>query len=187
MTGGVLIRARYESNIYHRVQNSSIEQISREEDLSYSEINGIFNHVSNQLKKDWNPVKRVSLDEITMHKGHKDFKTVVSDIDTGNLLEIIDSHKQTEIIEVLIEQPIGVREAVEEVSVDMWGGFPKVIQEVFPNAVIVFDRFHVMKLVNLELNCLRKIMAITDKHRANASKFYALVRRGILQKDFLNQ
>lgn len=35
-----------------------------------------------------------------MHKGHKDFKTVVSDIDTGDLLEIIDSHKQTEIIEV---------------------------------------------------------------------------------------
>jgi transposase len=57
-----------------------------------------------------------------MHKGHKDFKTVVSDIDTGNLLEIIDSHKQTQIIEVLLQQPIEVREAVEEVSVDMWGG-----------------------------------------------------------------
>ncbi len=53
----------------------------------------------------------------------------------------------------------------------MWGGFPKVIQEVFPNALIVIDhggcfwsrsisnhgvdRFHVMKLVNKALNQLR--------------------------------
>jgi transposase len=34
------------------------------------------------------------------------------------------------------------------VCVDMWGGFPKVIREVFPNAKIVIDRFHVQKLVN---------------------------------------
>jgi transposase len=33
----------------------------------------------------------------------------------------------------------------------MWGGFPKVIEKVFPNAVIVTDRFHVMKAVNEEI------------------------------------
>ncbi len=37
----------------------------------------------------------------------------------------------------------------------MWGGFQKVITEVFPNALIVIDRFHVMKLVNKALNKLR--------------------------------
>jgi transposase len=37
----------------------------------------------------------------------------------------------------------------------MWGGFAKVVEEVFPNAVIVFDRFHVMKPVNEELNLIR--------------------------------
>jgi transposase len=37
-----------------------------------------------------------------------------------------------------VQQPIEVREQVSEVSVDMWGGFPKVIQEVFPNAVVVY-------------------------------------------------
>ena len=51
-----------------------------------------------------------------------------------------------------MEQPIEIREAVEEVSVDMWGGFAKVIQEVFPRAKIVTDRFHVMKPLIKELN-----------------------------------
>lgn len=38
----------------------------------------------------------------------------------------------------------------------MWGGFPKVVQSVFPNALLVFDRFHVMQLVNKELNQVRQ-------------------------------
>jgi transposase len=62
-----------------------------------------------------------------------------------------------------MEKPLEVREAVEEVSVDMWGGFPKVIEKVFPNAVIVTDRFHVMKAVNEELNEIRKQTSFTLK------------------------
>ncbi len=89
--------------------------------------------------------------------------TVVSDIDRGLLLEVIDSHKQEDLIKVLKQQPFEVRSLVQEVSVDMWGGFPKVIEEVFPNALVVFDRFHVMKLVNDELNKIRKQTAMTLK------------------------
>jgi len=42
---------RYEANIYQRVQSSSVEQIGREESLSPTEVQGIFNWVSNQRKK----------------------------------------------------------------------------------------------------------------------------------------
>ena len=68
---------------------------------------------------------------------------------------MIDSHKSDDIITVLKQQPLAMREGVEEVCVDMWGGFPKVIREVFPNAKIVIDRFHVQKLVNKALNKIR--------------------------------
>ena len=42
----------------------------------------------------------------------------------------------------------------------MWGGFPKVIREVFPNAKIVIDRFHVQKLVNKALNKIRLVLQL---------------------------
>jgi transposase len=105
----------------------------------------------------------VSIDEVSKRKGHKDFVTVVSNIDVGELLEVIDSHKQDDIIEVLKQQPIEIRGKVEEVSVDMWGGFPKVVKEVFPNAKIVIDRFHVMQPVIKELNQLRQKAKIKIK------------------------
>jgi transposase len=86
------------------------------------------------------------------------------------LIEVIDSHRQDEIIETLSQQPLAVREQVEEVSMDMWGGFPKVVKEVFPNAVIVIDRFHVMKAVNDELNKIRKQVGMFER----GSKFLLL-------------
>lgn len=89
------------------------------------------------------------------------------------MIEVIDSHQQEDIIETLKQQPIEVRAKVEEVSVDMWGGFPKVVKEVFPNAVVVIDRFHVMKAVNEELNKIRRQAKIFDR----GSKFL-LLRNG---------
>ena len=61
----------------------------------------------------------MSIDEITMRQGKESLVTVVSDIEGGNLIEMIDSHRQQDIIEVLIKQPFEVREQVEEVSIDM--------------------------------------------------------------------
>lgn len=83
---------------------------------------------------------------------------------------MIDSHQQEDIIKALEQQPLAVREKIEEVSVDMWGGFPKVVEKVFPNAVVVIDRFHVMKAVNEELNKIRRQAGIFDR----GSKFILL-------------
>lgn len=124
-------------------------------------------------KNEWEPTKRLSIDEVSLRKGHQDFVTVVSDVEQGILIEVIDSHQQAPVIETLMAQPVKVRQAVAEVSVDMWGGFPKVVEAVFPNAVLVIDRFHVMKAVNQDLNKLRQKLGVTNR----GSKFL-LLRNG---------
>lgn len=128
----------------------------------------IFNHVSRKhLKKNWQPVNRISIDEIAMRKGHKNFKTVVSDLSGRKLIDVIDGHTQEIIVKKLMEQPVEVRNLVEEVSIDMWGGFAKIIPQIFPNAQIVTDRFHVMKYVIKELNTIAKQVGIREwKHSA---------------------
>ena len=42
---------RYEEYIYHRVQVTTVEQVKREEELSWDQIQGIFNHKRSQVKK----------------------------------------------------------------------------------------------------------------------------------------
>jgi len=171
MDAGRQYTRRYEEQIYQQVQLSSIEQVSRVERLSFDRIQGIFKHQYAQEKNSgWERVKRIGIDEISKRKGHQNFATVIGDMEAGKLIEVIDSHQQEELIVALEQQPLEVREQVEEVSVDMWGGFPKVIEKVFPNAVVVIDRFHVMKAVNTELNQIRRQASIFDR----GSKFILL-------------
>jgi transposase len=146
---------RYQEYIYEKVKELTIEQVSKNEQLSPEKVQNIFQKMTKLKKKDWGNPERLGLDEFSRQKGQGNLVTVVSNLDEGSLLEVINSHKSEEIIEALKQQPASIRENIQEVCVDMWGGFKKVITEVFPNALVVIDRFHVIKLVNKALNKLR--------------------------------
>jgi transposase len=135
----------------------TVEQVAQSENLGSKQVQKIFNELSKiEIKdRDWGMPKRLSLDEFSRRKGKGNFATILTDLDKSSLLEVIDSHKSDDIIKALKRIPLAIREQVEEVCVDMWGGFPKVIKEVFPNAKIVIDRFHVQKLINKNLNKIR--------------------------------
>jgi len=91
---GRLYTKRYEENIYQRVVNTNVDQVAREECLSPIAIPRIFNWVNSQKKKEWT-AQRICLDEASGQKGQRAFKTVVSDVDKGTLLEVIDSHSSS--------------------------------------------------------------------------------------------
>jgi transposase len=106
----------------------------------------------------------LSLDEFSQHKGQGHYVTTVVDLDHSRLLEVIDSHQQDELITALTTlYPVAERLAVEEVSIDMWASYTTVVQTVFPQATVVYDRFHVMQHVNRELNRLRKQLKVKFK------------------------
>lgn len=105
----------------------------------------------------------MSLDEFSRHKGHRDLLTTVVDLEQARLLEVINSHRQKDVIAALQAFPAAVRAVVKEVCIDMWGGFAQVIELLFPNAKITYDRFHVMNHVNEELNQLRHRMHVKFK------------------------
>jgi transposase len=154
------ITERYKKYIYERIKASTITQIAREENLTYDRVEGI---LKNQFRKKEisSLLTRIGIDEFSHRKGKGKFATTVCDIEGSTLLEVIDSHKQETIIKSLMKWSLEQRSVIEEVAVDMWGGFTKVVKEVFPNAKVVYDRFHVMKVINTELNKIRKQCKLT--------------------------
>lgn len=106
----------------------------------------------------------MSLDEFSQHKGQGHYVTTVVDLDHASLLEVIDTHQQADLIATLTAlYSVAERLAVKEVSIDMWASYTTVVRTVFPQATIVYDRFHVMQHVNRELNRLRKQMKVKFK------------------------
>ncbi|MEN9222308.1 MAG: ISL3 family transposase [Thermostichus sp. BF3_bins_97] len=159
---------RYETYIYRQVKQSTIEQVSQNEGLSRDQVEGIFKRQFEQQQAQKKApgfrAKKISIDEISLRKGRNQYVTVISDLENHCLLEVIDVHKAEGLIERL--ESLWTEEErlrVEEVSIDMWAGFTKVVRRVFPKARIVYDRFHVMQKAIQELDRIRRQAQITEK------------------------
>ena len=99
-------------------------------------------------------LRRLGIDEIALRKGHKDFVVVFTDLDQHTLIGMAPARTHAAIKPVLETWGPEVLSKIEEVSIDLSGNYRGLVRRMMPNADIVADRFHVMKIVNQELNQL---------------------------------
>jgi transposase len=62
----------------------------------------------------------------------------------------VQSRRIEDIREVRVSWGVEVLNKIEEVSIDLWSPYKKLVEELMPNANVTADRFHVMKQVNDE-------------------------------------
>ncbi len=111
-------------------------------------------------------VKRLSIDENYLGKVHG-FITVVMDLDTKAIVSIVKGRGKQALREFFARLAEALAQIVA-VATDMSGGYVAAVEEFLPKAALVFDRFHVVKLMNEKLSDLRREMynELTDKqHR----------------------
>ena len=90
----------------------------------------------------------LSIDEKSFKKGHR-YVTVVSTPSTGCVIDICegrDKESTKELLENLVVPE--ERNNVETISMDMWKAYQSSAGEVFPEAKLVHDRFHLVKYLN---------------------------------------
>lgn len=95
------------------------------------------------------------MDEISLRKGQGDYVVVFVDLDKNELVGLGESRQHKDINKVLQSWGEDVLSQIKEVSIDLSGNYRGLVKKILPNADIVADRFHVMKLVNEELNRAR--------------------------------
>jgi len=144
-------------DIVQQVLDSNIHSVAERNDLSDEEVESMLRgQVSQILNINLSQVKRLGIDEIALVKGQGNYLAILVDLDTNKPIEIIKSRRIEEIREVLVGWGVEVLEQIQEVSIDLWLPYKKLVEELMPNANITADRFHVMKQVNDELDAMRK-------------------------------
>ena len=111
-------------------------------------------------------LREIALDEIAVGKGHH-YVTVVLNLRSGAVVFVGDG-KGTEALENFWKRLRRARAKVVAVATDMSKAYLRAVRDNLPQAVHVFDHFHVVKLFNEKLTALRRQLyqqASTDAER----------------------
>jgi len=99
---------------------------------------------------------RLGIDEV--YVGKKRYLTIVLDLDSGAVV-FIGKGKGQDAIEPFWKKLRGSGAKIEAVAMDMSGAFQAAVRKNLAQATIVFDHFHVVKLMNERLTELRRELA----------------------------
>ena len=100
---------------------------------------------------------------------------IIMDIATRRTLDIVRSRHNTYLRSYFLQYDRQARWAVQTVTVDLYSPYRSLIHEIFPQALIIADRFHVVTQAYRALNLVRTQtmkQAGQGSHNARALKHY---------------
>jgi len=132
-------------------------------------------------------LKRLSIDEIYLGKSKK-YRTVVIDLDTGQIVHVAPG-KGTEALTKFWRALRLSKAKIQALTMDMSAAYWAAVRENLPDAAIVFDRFHIVKLVNEKIDDLRRAMVNEAtglmKQTIKGIRWLLLMRRDTIDKQKL--
>ena len=117
-------------------------------------------------------VKQIAIDEISTGKGHK-YVTIVLDLKSGAVLHV-GQGKGGDALLPFWRRLRASHARIEAVATDMSPAYIEAVTTNLPQATLVFDRFHVIKLYNEKLSDLRR-----DLYRQLADTMQKSVLKGV--------
>lgn len=112
------------------------------------------------LNYDWPTTVGIDEHFFTRRRGRAEFATVFTDYTNKRIREIAFGKVKGELISQI--QNIKGRENVRNVIIDMSDSYRSFVREHFPNARIIADKFHVLRLLTPAIN-KRRVAIIGDK------------------------
>ena len=105
-----------------------------------------------EVKTHSNLPEHLCFDEIKSTKDSKNSMSFVFlDAKTHDYIDIVDGRTQHILKQYFIRYPRKVRKKVKTICIDIHPPYMNMIREMFPNAEIIIDRFHMVQNINREL------------------------------------
>jgi transposase len=154
----------FEAFVLDLEHECSIESVCRLLDMNWHSCWGVMERAVERGKqrKAHRIPERMGVDEKSFSKGHR-YETLVYNIDSGTVEYVGDKREQNSLEEYYKQFTLEEREKVKSIAMDMWDPYIAATKTYIPEAErkIVFDRYHVMRLVMDAVDKVRK-----QEHRA---------------------
>ena len=103
---------------------------------------------------DLSRLEYIGIDEFAVRKGHV-YKTIVADLQTGQVVYVGEG-KSASALDKFWKKIRKAGAVLKAVATDLSAAFMSSVRENAPNATLVFDHFHIVKLMNDTLDKLRR-------------------------------
>ena len=94
----------------------------------------------------------MGIDEIFLIKP----RGVITNVQNNTVVDILANRNQETVIKFLMD--LSDKEKIQYVAMDMWRPYKNAVNAVLPQATVVIDKFHVVKMANEALEKVRKAM-----------------------------
>lgn len=126
-------------------------------------VRSVFNDYVNELEKTirFETPKWMGIDEIHLIKP----RGVIADIQNSTIVELLPNHNKDTVVRFL--HHLEGKERIQYVAMDMWTPYRDAVRAVIPQAEIVVDKFHVVRMANDAMEHVRKSLreSLTPKQR----------------------
>ena len=103
----------------------------------------------------------ICIDEIYTNKlTKKKYSCVIMNFKTKQVIDLYPSRLKYDLFENFMRIPLEERKRVKYVIIDMWDTYKQVSLDVFPDAVIAVNSFHVIKHLNLAIDMMVLILIL---------------------------
>jgi transposase len=156
----------YEQHLLVQLINSTVQDVSRKEDVGYEAVNGAVER-SIHTQVNWEEFAELSvigIDEIALTKGRRNYIAIITTQQADGhvaVLSVLPDRNKTTVKQFFETIPPHLRPTLRTVCTDMWDGYVNAVQEFadeHPDVTIeiVVDRFHVAKNYREDVDEVRK-------------------------------
>jgi transposase len=146
----------FEKYVIELMRFATIEHVARFLGVSWSLVKGI--HKAYLKEEYQNPdlktIQYVGVDEFSIHKGHE-YMTIFINLETGEIIHAVEGKSMESVTPFLLE----LREKavqLKAMAMDMNAAYASAAKKHLPNVDVVFDRFHVVALLNTAIDEIRR-------------------------------
>ena len=162
-TGSRSYTHRFAKYVVDLLRGMTLQDVSNHLGVSWDTVKEIH---STYLERHYSPpslegVENIGIDEFAVRKGHV-YKTIVVDLDSGRVLYVGDG-KGADALTKFWKKVRRKDIRIKHVATDLSAAFIASVMENCPEAVHVFDHFHVVKLMNEKLDDIRRKVYSMEK------------------------
>ena len=148
-----------EKNSVKRTFSSIAEEVGVDEKT----IRSVFRDYVNELEKTvrFETPKWMGIDKIHLTQN----RCVITNVENNTIVDLLQNRNKETVVKYLSQLP--GREKIQYVAMDMWAPYRDAVKLALPEAIVVIDKFHVVRMANDAMEKVRKSLreSLTTKQR----------------------